>query len=45
MLKARLLDAYADNRFSLRKAASQDSSLRVLDGDFAAEAIDARGLA
>ena len=34
MLKAGQIDAYADNRFSLVKAASQDSSLRVLDGDF-----------
>jgi polar amino acid transport system substrate-binding protein len=34
MLKAGQIDAYADNRFSLVKTASQDPSLRVLDGDF-----------
>jgi polar amino acid transport system substrate-binding protein len=34
MLKAGQVDAYADNRFALIKMASQDSSLRVLDGDF-----------
>ena len=34
MLKAGQVEAYADNRFALVKIASQDSSLRVLDGDF-----------
>jgi polar amino acid transport system substrate-binding protein len=34
MLKAGQVDAYADNRFTLVKTASQDPSLRVLDGDF-----------
>jgi polar amino acid transport system substrate-binding protein len=34
MFRAGQFDAYADGRFILLKRASQDSSLRVLDGDF-----------
>jgi polar amino acid transport system substrate-binding protein len=34
MFKVGQFDAYADARFILLKRASQDSSLRVLDGDF-----------
>ncbi len=34
MLKTGQVDAYASGRFILLKTASQDSSLRVLDGDF-----------